>query len=154
MLMYSARIRVGDASRSALEARVDNAIEMVGLTDQANLLIKKLSGGQRKRASIAAELICDTTTLYLDEPTSGLDPEMEAELITQLRKIADEKGKTIIVITHTLQSLCFFDKIIFMAPGGYLSAEGTREELLTYYGVDDLIKAYEIVSKEQHRRIK
>lgn len=152
MLMYAAKLRVvGSASRSEIEARVNKAIEMVGLKDKEGELIKKLSGGQRKRASIAAELICDTKTLYLDEPTSGLDPETEVGLMTQLREIADKEGKTIIVITHTLQSLGFFDKIIFMAPGGYLSAEGTRDELLAYYGVEDLIKAYEVVSREQHR---
>ena len=120
----------------------------MGLNEHREKLIRKLSGGQKKRAIIAAELISDPAILFMDEPTSGLDPESDMNLIKYLKKLASTEGKTIILITHTLQNIHAFDKIIFLGYGGYLTFFGTLNESLEFFEVDNLVDVYEKISKE------
>lgn len=143
MLRYTGKLRLPrEDIKTTLDKRVDEVIEMVDLTGQKDTLIKKLSGGQRKRASIAVELLSDPQLMFLDEPTSGLDPEAETSLMTQLRRLSDEGGKTVIVVTHTLQNIGLFDKVIFLAPGGKLCFFGSPDEACKFFEVDNLTNAY------------
>ena len=128
--------------------RVDEVLKAMALEKQRDTMIKKLSGGQRKRASIAVELISDPSLFFLDEPTSGLDPEAETNLMKQLQMLAAQRGKTIVVITHTLQNIHLFDKVIFMAPGGKLCYYGSPENAKKFFGVDNLADAYEKISQD------
>ncbi len=147
MLTYTAKLRLPkDVSKSEIGQRVTEVMDMVDLTAQKDTYIKKLSGGQRKRASIAVELVSDPTLFFLDEPTSGLDPEAENNLMNQLRGLSTKKGKTVIVITHTLQNIKKFDKVIFLAPGGKLCFFGTPASAEEFFEVDNLTEAYEKIS--------
>ena len=102
-------------TREEREARVNEVMEIFGLTPVRNNLVVKLSGGQRKRLSIAMEFISNPTLFILDEPDSGLDGVMARELFQQLRQIADQ-GKIIIVITHTPDRVIdLFDDVIVLA---------------------------------------
>ena len=83
---------------------VRDAIDAVGLTEQADVRVGSLSGGQRKRASIAVELLTDPHVFFLDEPTSGLDPVTSAELIAHLRQLAD-RSATVVFTTHSVEDL-------------------------------------------------
>jgi ABC-type multidrug transport system ATPase subunit len=95
-LRYSAQMRLPtDISSAEIEKRIDNVLKQVELQGQKTTQIKKLSGGQRKRASIAVELLADPPLFFLDEPTSGLDPGLEQKMMKMLRGLADS-GKTII----------------------------------------------------------
>ncbi|MGN1123145.1 MAG: ATP-binding cassette domain-containing protein [Eubacterium sp.] len=148
MLTYTAKLRLqSDITKNEIEKRVQDVLEMVDLTEQKDTFIKKLSGGQRKRASIAVELVSDPSLFFLDEPTSGLDPEAETHLMHSLKKLSREKGKTVIVITHTLQNIHLFDKIVFLAPGGRLCFYGTPQNAKLFFGVDNLADAYEKISE-------
>lgn len=90
MLMYTAKLRLPkDISSNERENAINRAISTVELTEKKNSLIKALSGGQKKRASIAVELLSDPNLLFLDEPTSGLDPGTERTLMKSLREMAD-----------------------------------------------------------------
>lgn len=152
MLKFTARLRLGsEITDFEIEQRIAEVLHILGLTEHRNKLIKKLSGGQRKRAGIAAELISDPSLFFLDEPTSGLDPESEASLMKQLRRLAHEKNKTVICITHTLQSISLFDKIIFLAPGGRLCFFGTLTQALEFFRVDNLTDAYELIRNDPDR---
>ena len=95
--------------------------------------IGQLSGGQKKRASIAVELLADPKLFFLDEPTSGLDPGTEKNLMMTLSKLSKEQNKTIVMVTHTTQNLHLCDKIIFMGPGGRLCFCGNVEEAKKFY---------------------
>lgn len=148
MLTYTAKLRLqSDISNQEIKTIVDNVLEMVDLSAQRDTFIKKLSGGQRKRASIAVELVSDPSLFFLDEPTSGLDPEAETHLMHRLKNLSDEKGKTVIVITHTLQNIHLFDKVLFLAPGGKLCFYGSPDEAKSFFGVDNLADAYEKISE-------
>ncbi len=149
MLTYVGKLRLpADITKEELGQRVMEVLDMVDLTAQKDTFIKKLSGGQKKRASIAVELVADPALFFLDEPTSGLDPEAETTLMHQLRDLSENKGKTVIVITHTLQNIRLFDKVIFLAPGGKLVYYGSPKDAQKFFEVDNLVDAYEKISDD------
>ena len=87
--------------KDSRKARIEQVLELMGLEREKDSLVEKLSGGQRRRLSIAVEFIADPSLFFLDEPDSGLDGIMARTLMENLRRIADE-NKIVIVITHTL----------------------------------------------------
>ncbi|MBI3174554.1 MAG: FHA domain-containing protein [Chloroflexi bacterium] len=116
-LDYSARLRLPpDTAESEIKSRVQHVLEQVELTGQRHTIIHKLSGGQRKRASIAVELLADPPLFFLDEPTSGLDPGLERKMMLTLRKLADG-GKTIVLVTHATANITECDQVAFMSQG-------------------------------------
>lgn len=147
MLFYVAKLRLpSDITKEEITQRVEEVLKAMALENHRDTLIKKMSGGQRKRASIAVELISDPALFFLDEPTSGLDPEAETNLMKQLQMLSSKRGKTIVVITHTLQNIHLFDKVIFMAPGGKLCYYGSPEDAKRFFDVQNLADAYEKIT--------
>ncbi len=118
-------------SSREIRRRVEDVLDEFGLHNQRKSLVKNLSGGQRKRLSIACEYIGDPSLFILDEPDSGLDGVIARELMERLRKIADSK-KIVIVITHTPDRVVdLFDHIIVLAK------DSSRAGRLAYYGTID-----------------
>ena len=147
MLLYTAKLRLPkDTTPTEREAAITRAIDMVELPEKRDSLIKSLSGGQRKRASIAVELLSDPNLLFLDEPASGLDPGTERNLMQSLRKMADG-GKTVILVTHSTLQLKMCDKIVFMGKGGNLCFFGSYAEALTFFGVSDIVDVYNMITE-------
>lgn len=146
MLMYTAKLRLPkDTLPAERENAINRAIEMVELPEKKNSLIKSLSGGQRKRASIAVELLSDPNLLFLDEPASGLDPGTERNLMQSLRAMADS-GKTVILVTHSTLQLQMCDKIVFMGKGGNLCFYGSYDEALKFFGASDIVDVYNMIT--------
>ena len=146
MLSYTARLRFPrDSSHREQEEAINKAIDMVELREKRNSLIKALSGGQRKRASIAVELVSNPNLLLLDEPASGLDPGTERNLMLSLRRMAD-RGKTVVLVTHSTLQLKMCDKIAFMGSGGYLCYFGTYDEALSFFRVSDIVDVYALLT--------
>lgn len=113
-LHFSARLRLPpETPARAIAGLVDETIERLGLTEHRKKRISQLSGGQRKRVSIATELLSKPTVLFLDEPSSGLDPATEYKLMALLRKLAN-KDCTVICTTHVLGNAHLFDKVAFV----------------------------------------
>ena len=147
-LMDTAKLRLPkDALPSERKARVDKVLDIFGLTPSRTHLVEKLSGGQRKRVSIAMELLSNPALFILDEPDSGLDGVMARELMEQLRAVADQ-GKIVIVITHTPDRVVdLFDDVIVLAKDdrrvGRLAFYGSVEEARAFFGRDrmeDIVK--------------
>lgn len=151
MLMYTAKLKMPkDTSKEEIEKRIHDVLEMVELSEHQNTYIRKLSGGQKKRASIAVELLADPSLFFLDEPTSGLDPGTEKKLMGTLSRLAKSQGKTIIMVTHTTQSLDLCDKVIFMGQGGRVCFCGTCQEAKMFFDTDNLVDIYnEMAAKPQ-----
>lgn len=146
MLRYTAKLRLpNDITPEETEDAIDRAIVMVELQEKRNSLIRSLSGGQRKRASIAVELLSDPNLLFLDEPASGLDPGTERNLMQSLRKMADN-GKTVVLVTHSTLQLKMCDKIVFMGNGGNLCYYGPYDEALKFFGVSDVVDVYNMIT--------
>lgn len=151
MLSYTAKLRLPkDTSREERERRIADAIAAVKLSDKGDSLIKSFSGGQRKRASIAVELLSDPNLLFLDEPASGLDPWTERDLMETLRDMADS-GKTVILVTHSTLQLRMCDKVVFMGSGGRLCFCGPYEDALAFFGVDNVVDVYEKITNDAVR---
>lgn len=146
MLKYTAKLRLPkDIEPEELDAIIMKVIDTVELTPHKSTRIKRLSGGQRKRASIAVELISDPTLFFLDEPASGLDPGTERNLMRTLKSMS-VSGKTIIFVTHSTLNLRICDKIVFMGTGGKLCFMGSYDEALKFFEVDDLVDVYNMIT--------
>lgn len=148
MLKYAAELRMpDDATEEEKKNRIKAVLETVELTGKEDVMIKNLSGGQRKRASIAVELIADPKLFFLDEPTSGLDPGTERSIMKTLRKMADS-GKTIILVTHTTLNLHLCDKIAFFGTEGRLCFSGAPNEALSFFNVTDFVDIYTLLNED------
>jgi ABC-type multidrug transport system ATPase subunit len=147
-LRYAARLRLPSrATAPEKESAVQNALEVLGLADRSSLPVKKLSGGQRKRASIGVELLTEPEIFFLDEPTSGLDPATSSELIRLMRRLADA-GSTVVMTTHVIQDLRLCDKVIFLARDGQLAFCGRPELALEYFEASSYDEIYETLASE------
>jgi ABC-type multidrug transport system ATPase subunit len=141
-LRYAARLRLPSSATAAeVDDAVRDATDAVGLTGQEDVRVGSLSGGQRKRASIAVELLTDPHVFFLDEPTSGLDPVTSAELIAHLRRLAD-RSATVVFTTHSLDDLALCDRIVFMTRGGRVGFVGTVDDALEQFGVGSVPELY------------
>ena len=141
-LRYAARLRLpSSATGTEVNDAVRDAIDAVGLTGQVGVRVGALSGGQRKRASIAVELLTDPRLFFLDEPTSGLDPITGAELIAHLRRLAD-RSATVVFTTHSVEDLASCDRIVFMARGGRVGFVGAMGDALEHFGVSSVPDLY------------
>ena len=148
MLKYAAELRMpDDATEEEKKNRIKSVLETVELTGKEDVMIKNLSGGQRKRASIAVELIADPKLFFLDEPTSGLDPGTERSIMKTLRKMANS-GKTIILVTHTTLNLHLCDKIAFFGTEGRLCFSGAPNEALSFFNVTDFVDIYTLLNED------
>ena len=152
MLYYTAKMKMPDStSKAEIHERIGEVLSLMELSEHRRTMIRDLSGGQKKRASIAVELLADPGVFFLDEPTSGLDPGTEKKLMTVLSRLSKEQGKTIIMVTHTTQSLHLCDKILFMGKGGKLSFLGTPSEALDFFRTDDLVDIYNRLDEDTDR---
>ncbi|MBA0050518.1 FHA domain-containing protein [Streptomyces sp. AJS327] len=145
-LRFAARLRFpGDVAEAERNARVEEVLAELKLDIHADKKVTSLSGGQRKRVSVALELLTKPSLIFLDEPTSGLDPGMDRDVMQLLRGLADD-GRTVLVVTHSVAELGLCDKLLVMAPGGGVAYFGPPEEALNFFGYDtwaDVFSAFE-----------
>ncbi len=144
-LEYSLHLRVPEQDPTERERVIDDVLDKMGLTTHATTIVGDLSGGQRKRVSIAAELLGDPWIFFLDEPTSGLDPGLEKLMMDTLRQLADE-GRTIILITHAINHIVdHCDQVIFLSQGE-LAYFGPPNQAMDYFDVDNFPDIYTVLS--------
>ncbi|MGP3981562.1 FHA domain-containing protein [Streptomyces sp. KR80] len=145
-LKYAAKLRFpGDTAEAEREARIDEVLRELKLDIHEEKKVTSLSGGQRKRVSVALELLTKPSLIFLDEPTSGLDPGMDRDVMQLLRGLADD-GRTVLVVTHSVAELALCDKLLVMAPGGSVAYFGPPEEALNFFGYQtwaDVFSAFE-----------
>jgi len=145
-LTYAAELRFpGDTEASERARRVEEVLVELHLERRGDNKITALSGGQRKRVSVALELLTKPSLIFLDEPTSGLDPGMDRDVMKMLRGLADE-GRTVLVVTHSVAELAICDRLLVMAPGGSVAYFGPPKEALHFFGYEtwaDVFQAFE-----------
>ncbi|MFE7068509.1 ATP-binding cassette domain-containing protein [Streptomyces sp. NPDC057620] len=146
-LVYAAGLRMpAGTSAAAVTAAVDRVLVSLGLSHRAGTPVRALSGGERKRAGIAAELLTGPRALFLDEPTSGLDPVTGAALLRTLRSLA-EGGTTVVLTTHVLADLLRGDHVVFLSPDGQVAYAGEPGGLCGAFGVDTVEDVYGVVAE-------
>ncbi len=132
VLSYAAKLRLpGDTDVAEI---VNQTLEQIEMGDRRDVLVSKLSGGQRKRVSIGVELLADPKLFFLDEPTSGLDPGLDKKMMQLLRKLADQ-GRTVILVTHATANITLCDRIVFVGRGGRLCYFGPPRKALDFFEV-------------------
>ncbi|MDP7720729.1 ATP-binding cassette domain-containing protein [Mycobacterium sp. TY814] len=147
-LGYAAELRLPpDTSKSDRARVVAQVLEELDLTKHADTRVDKLSGGQRKRASVALELLTGPSLLILDEPTSGLDPALDHQVMMMLRQLADA-GRVVIVVTHMLSYLDICDQLLLVAPGGKTAYCGPPDQIGGAMGTTNWAKIFSQVGAD------
>ncbi|WP_326814193.1 ABC transporter ATP-binding protein/permease [Streptomyces sp. NBC_01763] len=145
-LKYAAKLRFpADTTEAERQSRIHEVLAELKLDIHKDKKVTSLSGGQRKRVSVALELLTKPSLIFLDEPTSGLDPGMDRDVMQLLRGLADD-GRTVLVVTHSVAELAICDKLLVMAPGGSVAYFGPPEEALNFFGYTtwaDVFSAFE-----------
>ena len=148
-LRFTEQLRLApDISDEEREQRITDVLDQLALSHRADHRIDRLSGGERKRVNVATELLTNPPLLLLDEPASGLDAGLERALMRLLRDLAD-KGRTIIVVTHSLDSLSLCDAVLVLAPGGVPAYLGPADALTDRFGHDDLVETFADLSTDK-----
>ncbi len=141
-LYYVARLRLSrDVSTKEIDQIVCEVMDVTGLSERRDVPVGQLSGGQRKRVSIAVELITKPSVIFLDEPTSGLDPATEEKIMKLFRQIA-ESGRTVILTTHAMENVKLFDKIVVLMRGK-LVFYGAPQEALAHVKAESFKDLYD-----------
>ena len=151
-LWYTAKLRLPpDTSDGEIEACLAEMLETVGLTVRRGTVIRHLSGGQSKRASLANEILCKPSLLFLDEVTSGQDEMTDREVMSRCRSLA-QAGKTVVCVTHNLANVertC--NLVVILTSGGKLAFVGKPAEALEYFGIDRLGDVYDCLNEQPAR---
>ncbi len=150
-LRYAAELRFpGDTSAAERDRRVDEVIDELGLSPHAQTRIDRLSGGQRKRVSVALELLTKPSLLFLDEPTSGLDPGLDKSVMEMMRDLAHD-GRTIVVVTHSVANLDTCDRLLVLVPGGRVAFYGPPADGLRYFEKQSWAEVFQSFDREPGR---
>ena len=147
-LYYAAKLRmIEDATDKEIENRITEVCNNLNITkEQRNSYVSNLSGGQRKRVSIAVELLNKPSVLFLDEPTSPLDPETIDNFLKSIRELAHKEGTTVVMVTHKPGDLKYVDRVIFMGAKGYTTYYGDEKNMMKYFNVNHIIEVYSKLS--------
>ncbi|MEU8896909.1 FHA domain-containing protein [Nocardia sp. NPDC048505] len=141
-LGYAAELRLPpDTTKADRQKVIDGVLKELSLTEHADTRVDRLSGGQRKRASVAMELLTGPSLLILDEPTSGLDPALDRQVMVMLRELADA-GRVVIVVTHSVACLDMCDQVLLLAPGGKTAFCGHPSGVGSAMGTSDWAKIF------------
>ena len=152
-LYYVAKLRLsGDVNKKEINQIIDEVMDVTGLSERRDVPINQLSGGQRKRVSIAVELVTKPSVIFLDEPTSGLDPATEEKIMILFRQIA-ESGRTVILTTHAMENVKLFDKIVLLMRGK-LAFYGKPDEALAHLGAASFKELYDKLEEPIEQRSK
>jgi ABC transport system ATP-binding/permease protein len=150
-LQYTAELRFpADTRAPERDGRVDEVIGELDLTKHAQTRAERLSGGQLKRVNVAQELLTKPSLLFLDEPTSGLDPNLDKQVMEQMRDLAHD-GRTVIVVTHSVAHLDICDRLLVLYPGGKIAFYGPPAEGLRYFGLPGWAEVFEAFERYPDR---
>ena len=147
-LHYAAELRLPpDLTRDDQDRVIAGVLGELQLLEHLDTRVDKLSGGQRKRASVAMELLTGPSLLILDEPTSGLDPALDRQVMSTLRRLADA-GRVVLVVTHSLTYLSMCDQVLLLAPGGKTAYCGAPAAVGAAMGTADWAEIFAFVAEQ------
>ncbi len=140
------RLRARTENRDAFHDLTDRTLSSVGLGELRERPVRVLSGGQKRRLSLALELVSSPVLLLCDEVTSGLDPKSEEEIVRLLHDLSREGGRVVIIVTHSLAHLELYDSVLVMHQGRAVY-HGPPRALEHYFGVKEVEDVYPQLTK-------
>jgi ABC-type multidrug transport system ATPase subunit len=146
---YAARLRVAGLDRAERAERVLALLQTTGLEGLAERRAGVLSGGQRRRLSLAMEMVSSPALLLCDEVTSGLDPGSAREILALLHKLSRAEGggnRLVINVTHSLSDLHLYDRLVVLCEGR-VAYNGAPDQLAHYFRVVEPEEVFAILSK-------
>ena len=129
-------------------AMVDEVMELTQVSEFAERPLERLSGGQRQRAWIAMVLAQDTPLVLLDEPTTYLDLSHSVELLALIRRLADDMGRTVVMVLHDLNLAARFSDQLVVMKGGEVQAAGTPAEVVSEQLLADVFSLPAVVTED------
>jgi putative ABC transport system ATP-binding protein len=119
-------------ARVKANGNLEAILEQVGLTDRRTHKPTELSGGQQQRVAVARALITEPAVVFADEPTGNLDSKSSNDILTLLRKAADERNQTTVMVTHEAHAAAYADRVVFLADGKIVNEliDPTEESVL------------------------
>ena len=144
-LFFTAKLRLENLSNDEIDEKINQVLTDLNMLDKKDNLISSLSGGQRKRVSIAVELMTDPLIIFLDEPTSPLDPQTVDDFLGIMKRLS-EKGTTVLMVTHKPEDLEYMDEVIFMAEGGHMVFYGDSKRYKEYFNVKTAVSVFSQIS--------
>ena len=151
-LYFAAKLRIANINNDDINIKIDQILSELNISHIKKNLISDISGGQRKRVSIAIELLTDPMLLFLDEPTSPLDPQTIEDFLNILKKLS-ENGTTVIMVTHKPEDLDYMDEVIFMADnnGGKIVYYGDSTKYKDYFNVNNAVSVFSQISGDNSK---
>jgi len=140
-LRYAAKLRLNNVSEIEIEEKINSVLKSLNIEMIKGSIVGKISGGQRKRVSIAVELLTDPLILFLDEPTSPLDPETIENFLESLQTLS-KNGTTVIMVTHKPEDLYYMRSVMFMADTGHVVYYNDTKSYLNYFNVENTTTVY------------
>ncbi|MFM2194530.1 MAG: hypothetical protein RL092_130 [Bacteroidota bacterium] len=150
-LYYSAKIKLKGVSKETILQKLHQVMNSLGIYEIRNNRIDAISGGQRKRVSIATEILNDPLILFLDEPTSPLDPQTIEEFLKILQNLA-KNGTAVVMVTHKPEDLHYMNDVIFLAEGGHFIYQGKTNDYLNFFKVRNTVEVYAELAGEKSSR--
>lgn len=142
------RLRASTESRQAFHDLVDQVLASTGLAALRDRPVKVLSGGQRRRLSLALELVTDPVLLLCDEVTSGLDPKSEHEIVELMHQLSRNEHRLVVNVTHSLANLDLYDSVLVL-DAGRVVYHGPPRALEHYFSVEKAEDIYQRIAKRK-----
>jgi ABC-type multidrug transport system ATPase subunit len=142
------RLRAATESRQAFQELVDQVLASTGLAALRDRPVKVLSGGQRRRLSLALELVTDPVLLLCDEVTSGLDPKSEHEIVELMHQLSRNQHRLVVNVTHSLANLDLYDSVLVL-DAGRIVYHGPPRALEHYFSVEKAEDVYLRLAKRK-----
>ncbi|WP_188456702.1 ABC transporter ATP-binding protein [Virgibacillus oceani] len=112
-----------------LKQKIDEILELIGLTDRRKDIVKKFSGGMKRRLNIGVALLHNPELIIMDEPTVGIDPQSRNYILETVKRLNEEKQMTVIYTSHYMEEVEFLCDRIYIMDQGNLIASGTKDEI-------------------------
>lgn len=135
--------------KKQLGAKIDQVLEIIGLVDKQNDLVKTFSGGMKRRLNIGVALLHDPSLVFMDEPTVGIDPQSRNYILDTVKRLNREKNMTILYTSHYMEEVEYLCDRIYIMDQGHIIASGSKDDIKNILSAEQTFQIETAVVKEE-----